>query len=125
MLLFGTCQIPEHIVNYFFMSVADGSLGCFNSDPGHGIAVCISAFLTISLHITNIIKHSVCRNSVHIALPSDCSTERIKFCICISVSLHCKNCVMAFESTLIAYITALHPLRSYITTVKHVVSDAA
>jgi len=32
---------------------------------------------------------------------------------------------MAFESTLIAYITALHPLRSYITTVKHVVSDAA
>ena len=28
MLLFGTCQIPEHIVNYFFMSVADGSLGC-------------------------------------------------------------------------------------------------
>jgi hypothetical protein len=28
MLLFGTCQIPEHTVNYFFMSVADGSLGC-------------------------------------------------------------------------------------------------
>jgi len=28
MLLFGTCQIPEHTVNYYFMSVADGFLGC-------------------------------------------------------------------------------------------------